>query len=604
MSSDGLELPKVYWIQDIQGFSSVRPGVSDIVSIDGIDIETYLINSGAAVTWPQDPDAIYNSQFWTIPGIASGQGNGFYDASYPSLPDVSTYEFRNGTTWSVPNRGLIDVSFAGITSGEDLHNVYELNKTTTANKRSDTESDNSALTKRDTACAAKVNYYPTPVVIHCQGYVSGYFLDEDTCVLVLYSFEGDNPTNADQPDLLETRNVTRTLFNKCKATGRTKLIVDVSSNKGGNVFMGHEVYRNLFPKSENWSGARFRAHAGFDWVGQTLVNNSGITNLINDVIAADGTEIDTWAELYGPEQVSGAYETRVSLYNFSDPAAASSAQYPFIVTGYDPEDPAPAQPFAAEDIVVMSDGFCGSTCTIFTGLMNREQGVRTIAVGGRPMKQPMQAIGAVKGSNVMPWTNLQAHVGRALSFQPAPADLQGVLPSQDAPPMLPALSAGQLNWRNAYAKDGADGPPLQFVYEAANCRLFHKASYYGSMLYMWADVAAAAWGGAPCVDGSTTSSDGTIGDDAVAYSDAVVSKQQPYTGPGSLTNKQWASLATNTTGTDADLGPTITNSTGSSSTGDSASASTSADKNAAGHISNPTAWMSPVLAVVGCILLL
>lgn len=58
------------------------------------------------------------------------------------------------------------------------------------------------------------------------------------------------------------------------------------------------------------------------------------------------------------------------------------------------------QPFKAEDIVIVYDGYCASTCTIFSELMRQQGGVKTIALGGRPNKDIIQAVGGVKGTNV------------------------------------------------------------------------------------------------------------------------------------------------------------------------------------------------------------
>lgn len=57
------------------------------------------------------------------------------------------------------------------------------------------------------------------------------------------------------------------------------------------------------------------------------------------------------------------------------------------------------QPFKAEDIVIVYDGYCASTCTIFSELMRQQAGVKTIALGGRPNKDIIQAVGGVKGTN-------------------------------------------------------------------------------------------------------------------------------------------------------------------------------------------------------------
>jgi hypothetical protein len=63
------------------------------------------------------------------------------------------------------------------------------------------------------------------------------------------------------------------------------------------------------------------------------------------------------------------------------------------VSGYLKRANITVQPFPAEDIIIIYDGYCASTCTIFSELMRQQAGVRTIALGGRPNKDPMQAVG-------------------------------------------------------------------------------------------------------------------------------------------------------------------------------------------------------------------
>jgi len=70
------------------------------------------------------------------------------------------------------------------------------------------------------------------------------------------------------------------------------------------------------------------------------------------------------------------------------------------VSGYLQRANITKQPFAPENIVVVHDGYCASTCTIFSELMTAQGGVKTIALGGRPNKDIIQAVGGVKGTNV------------------------------------------------------------------------------------------------------------------------------------------------------------------------------------------------------------
>ena len=47
-----------------------------------------------------------------------------------------------------------------------------------------------------------------------------------------------------------------------------------------------------------------------------------------------------------------------------------------------------------------------------------------------------------------------------------------------------------------------DGVPAQFVYEAADCRLFYEPSMIINVTAIWKKAADAAWGTAKCVAGS------------------------------------------------------------------------------------------------------
>ena len=46
-----------------------------------------------------------------------------------------------------------------------------------------------------------------------------------------------------------------------------------------------------------------------------------------------------------------------------------------------------------------------------------------------------------------------------------------------------------------------DGLPGQFVYEAADCRLFYEPSMISDISNMWEAAASAAWGSKACVEG-------------------------------------------------------------------------------------------------------
>jgi hypothetical protein len=74
------------------------------------------------------------------------------------------------------------------------------------------------------------------------------------------------------------------------------------------------------------------------------------------------------------------------------------------------------QPFEAENIVMVYDGYCASTCTIFSEMMRQQAGVKAIAFGGRSNKDIIQAVGGVKGANNFPWTTIIQMAQTAFNF--------------------------------------------------------------------------------------------------------------------------------------------------------------------------------------------
>ncbi|KAJ4404454.1 hypothetical protein N0V85_004874 [Neurospora sp. IMI 360204] len=551
VSEDGTSLPKVYVDDDILSQPNSSK-ISPVEFIDDIPIDDFL-NQEAHAQRLHDPDAQYNALFWS-PTIEITYHGRFSNGSYVlGFPDSHNVRFSNGSSKEFPNRALTQIDFSAIDSGEKLleklHQVVEVPKTIgTLEGAYDVEIP---------SVKSLLRYPSNPVAIHKYGgYLSGYLLDNDndTCVLAAVAFETDYVTHWKYnvtEDFVEARRVIRETSLSCKADGRTRLIVDMSANPGGYVGLGYEVYRNLFPKAEMWTGSRIRAHPAADLLGRLFYDTEvqqKATGGMRQLDPTTGAPYKTWEDLYGPVSVTGnEMETNMLTANESE----SVDDKAFYLTGYGPHEVLPEQPFKAENIVVLTNGICISTCTIFTGLMQREQGVRTISVGGRPLHTPMQAVGGSKGTQVVELAAIRASFNMILSPQLGNVkikskELAALIPSPDAPPLEPvALTSSGVNYRNAYAngwnstQDKDDDYPTQFLYEAANCRLFYKPEHMHAMAPLWRDVAAAAWENASCAPGSTVKRDGgdkwIISDEKPEFTDRVVvrSRVDTYDGPGS-----------------------------------------------------------------------
>jgi hypothetical protein len=109
----------------------------------------------------------------------------------------------------------------------------------------------------------------------------------------------------------------------------------------------------------------------------------------------------------GPYTFNGDNFTNIIRWNLDDAPTTANTTFGMgiEITGYGSRWNF-TQPWASQDIVVIYDGYCGSTCTILTEFLRMHCGVKSIAIGGRPSVGPMQAIGGVKGTEDMEFQNI------------------------------------------------------------------------------------------------------------------------------------------------------------------------------------------------------
>lgn len=140
----------------------------------------------------------------------------------------------------------------------------------------------------------------------------------------------------------------------------------------------------------------------------------------------------------------------------------------------------------------------------------KRQGVRTITFGGRPQKAPMQCVGGVKGGQSLGINYINGYIQQASgliadsvgSGNPLLTTAEWQAFNKSSPKTTASLLwSGNLNLRNEYDPDD-DQTPLQFVYEAAECRLFYTLANYLERETVWQAAAKAMFGGGQCVQGS------------------------------------------------------------------------------------------------------
>jgi hypothetical protein len=202
----------------------------------------------------------------------------------------------------------------------------------------------------------------------------------------------------------------------------------------------------------------------------------------------------------------------LSRRNLSDPLITENSGGIY-VSGYQNRSNITAQPFKTENIVVLYDGYCASTCTIFSEFMRQQAGVQTIALGGRPTTDIIQAVGGVKGTNSFPWTYILGSVELPFQLQELhDADYYANETALGDYSDLPLLRATNyvVNARDGIREGDEDETPLHFVYEAADCRIYYTPEMVVDQEAVWKTVADTAFKGeSHCVAGEISSAPGS-----------------------------------------------------------------------------------------------
>ncbi|GJC96021.1 peptidase S41 family protein [Colletotrichum higginsianum] len=491
ISEDGVQAPKIYLHSDYERSLQQGYNASEVKSFDNSSIVDYIQQRAVDNSRDQDPDAAYNEQLYSAALANVLETTGARRYYHTTLSDESVIEFTNGTEATVVNTARVVTNFSGIDSGSACLE-------TTARRR----------------------------------YISGYVFNdsalEDAAVLAVNSFVSQNNTRAIGQTVIEAMledpiefgRVAIEFVEASRRQGKSKLILDLQGNGGGLVANAMALYGILFPEGgkEAHMNMRVRAHQALDWVGstaeklgvdlQTIPYPVGFSGFVDE----DLKNFTNWEDFYGPEKIGDDEYT-----NIVQPASVATAR-----DGSPGVFEVPEPWFKPEDTVIVTDGHCASACAYVVGMMTRELGIQVVAMGGRPIDAPMQAVGGTKGGPVLSLNLYQLLYPTLGAFATPPDDVDLTPFAQRDPPLAGSPTATwTINSANVYLDDDLDGTPVQFRYEAANCKLYYTWDTLTNMTSLWAAVAGVKWNGGRCVAGSTTNDDGTMGSSTVGYSDKV-----------------------------------------------------------------------------------
>ncbi|KAH8821445.1 hypothetical protein F5884DRAFT_87204 [Xylogone sp. PMI_703] len=544
VSSDGVSLPQIYTLDDGLLLALGVKDVSPVVLINGVGAEAY-IEQFSSIQGFQDPDARYNAMFANVPIDGQGNENDGSFTTFVTFPGVHSFRLThaNGTEEHIP----LNAIFAGaagspttFSSGKELWTQACLpSGNSTDSKRSLKSRDQSmrslrsrdqskrSLRSRDDSDIAPPldapPTYPDPVVRDPYNLLVGYFPDgvgiDDVAVLSVPTFSTSGPTtggNLPDDSIANFAIEAQKFVNNATASGKKKIIIDVTGNPGGTIDSGFAMLSIFFPNMTIFSATRWRSTPALNFVVETFNapqipapspdDNEAIFFLPFQVQPDQKAGFKKLSDLEGPFYVSGIPSSGlVAGDNFSQ---VDSVNDPININGLGGKLDGKKPPYAPEDIVILTDGQCSSTCTIFINHM-LPRGVRVVSIGGRPQLGPMQAVGGVKGSQVLELSDISDYYDLANELideaakagKPIFTDDQMAAFAKEVPVALDQLpfllTTGSVNFRNAFSPTN-DQVPTQFIYQSAYCRIFYTAESLVKPELRWALVGNAIWGGGDC----------------------------------------------------------------------------------------------------------
>lgn len=494
ISSDGNASPQIKFKNDVDANGDAA---LSITMINGKSASDFVLGNSALASGSQDVDAAYNEQFFQLATKATQGSYGAHSLGgrdgFMYQGQWTNYTMSDNTVRRVENLAIITGDFRGISSGQSFYDRF-CDPLWTANHPPAGGAGGPA------AAVTQLPGYPKPVVISRDGTASGYYLEgngyNETAVLALTSFSPKSNT--------DFQDVVSTFLAKAVRDGKTKLVVDLQANGGGFIYLGYDLFRQLFPQMIPEGDSRFKATK--TWTGLSKMYSDYVDTHPNENLKSLAFAYQN--DFNSSNQHFVSRQDKAGPYNIRNTPYTNRMRYDFeslkgvggiTVTGYGDRVNG-VQPFLAENIILLYDGYCASTCTIFSELIRQQAGVKSVAFGGRPTRDAMQGVGGVKGSNIYSYSTIKLFVSDGVNLSDDESDQADFARYNDL--VMNRTVAASHNVRDAVLRPNFDdGMPAQYVYEAADCRKYWTKEMLSDSRAVWKAAADSAFNGAACVNG-------------------------------------------------------------------------------------------------------
>lgn len=417
--------------------------------------------------------------------------------------DNTKFEFSNGTTVTLDNYARVTANMTGVVDGPSFYKAFC--EPLTQGEKEDHESGSQSAAP-DPPLAG----YPKPILRTDDNTVTGYYLEgpgvDHVGVLAVRGFVPKN--------FKQFQAVTQDFLATAKHAGKTKIVIDLQTNHGGIIVLGYDLFRQFFPQTQEHAVTRWKnadtyiditraisdSLEGFDpfapGADYNKVEDYGSTENWRNDLNSSLKHFVSYEDKFASHIYKNTPYTNLMAWDFNNPLIADPNHGVGInITGYADRKNI-TQHYTSDDLVLLYDGYCASTCTITSEMFRLTGNVKSVAMGGRPRPGPQQGVGAVRGSQVYAYSYIYGLAQRAINVT-TDSNIKARLSKMKDLSLFRA--DGEVNTRDQIVPPHVeDGVPSQFVATYSECRLYWTEPMLNDIQEVWKAAARSAFNGAKC----------------------------------------------------------------------------------------------------------
>ncbi|KAF9284559.1 hypothetical protein BGZ88_009923 [Linnemannia elongata] len=271
-------------------------------------------------------------------------------------------------------------------------------------------------------------------------------------------------------------------FAAMEAAGAKKLIIDLQNNSGGIICWGRYVLQTLFPNTVDSPYiyslrasplAQVLAKATFLYEQDVISPYEGLVDPATGEEVTDASWMTPGDKLHGRE---GKFSKKITDRFCGAVDEIKGAA-----------DEALFQP---DDILILTNGYCGSTCAVLALQLHERYGVRTVAVGGhhgQSMAFTSFPGGAVQANNTL-WVQRVQKVFNSMPILTRTPLIESLLPQT-----LPANGQLAFTFRQVMSANDED-QVSEYMRIPSEFRMDYTSARFRMPSVLWEDVREEVWG--------------------------------------------------------------------------------------------------------------